>query len=194
MQSGPLVPSVSSDRFPKTVAQLQWWMRFRTWKRSGITDLSADTFFNLGAVMNWMPHFNGTGNSKALDQTVVDAVRNVRLEYEADPSCLDKRFPPIPFDRKRPATFVWMHLLRRLVIDAKGHPLKRGDGRDLCHAIVGAAYGGFAVLDKHWKKRIEELPKPNGLAKVYYAPELDQLVADMEKQARAMSTSPKGNA
>jgi len=48
-------------------------------------------------------------------------------------------------------------------------------------------YGSFAVLDKHWKQRIEALPKPNGVAKIYYAPELDQLIVDLETQAKAMS-------
>lgn len=39
----------------------------------------------------------------------------------------------------------WNHLVRGLVIGAKGHPPKAGDGRDLCHAVVGAAYASFAA-------------------------------------------------
>jgi hypothetical protein len=42
--------------------------------------------------------------------------------------------------------------------------LKRGDGIDLCHAVIGSSFGSVVTLDKHWKRRVEELPKPNGLA------------------------------
>ncbi len=75
------------------------------------------------------------------------------------------------------------------MINAKGHPPKTGDGRDLCHAVMGAAYGSFVALDKHWKQRVALLPKPNGLAKIYYAPEIDQLVADLETHAKAWESA-----
>ena len=45
---------------------------------------------------------------------------------------------------------------------------------------MATAYGSIATLDKHWKRRIENLPKPNRLAKVYYRPEVDQLVDVLE--------------
>ena len=124
-------------------------------------------------------------NAAAWDKAIIEVVDKLRVEYEADSTALDKRLPAIPYDAKRPATFAWNHLVRNLVINAKGHPPKAGDGRDLCHAVMGAAYGSFAALDKHWKQRVAALPRPNGLAKVYYAPELDQLVADLESHAKA---------
>jgi hypothetical protein len=55
-----------------------------------------------------------------------------------------------------------------------------GDGADFCHAIMGPAFANFATLDRHWKRRILALPKPNGLARIYYARELDQLTEDIE--------------
>jgi hypothetical protein len=67
---------------------------------------------------------------------------------------------------------------------AKKFTLKKGDGRDLCHAALGAAYGSVAALDKHWKRRVEALPGPNGLARIYSRNELDQLVEDLVKAAK----------
>ena len=57
---------------------------------------------------------------------------------------------------------------------------------------IGAAYGSIAALDKQWKRRVEALPKPNGLARIYSPNELDQLVTDLEtaaKQAEARRAS-----
>jgi len=36
------------------------------------------------------------------------------------------------------------------------------------------------TLDKHWKRYVEMLPKPNQLAKVYGASELEFLIRDLE--------------
>jgi len=54
-----------------------------------------------------------------------------------------------------------------------------GDGIDFCQAVIGTAFSNFATLDKKWKRRIEMLP-PNNLARIYYDPELDALVDDIE--------------
>ncbi len=58
--------------------------------------------------------------------------------------------------------------------------VKQGDWMDFCHAVVACAFARFATLDKRWKRRIEALPKPNGLARIYSARELDAMVVDME--------------
>ena len=54
---------------------------------------------------------------------------------------------------------------------------------------LGVLRLGFVALDKHWKQRVASLPRPNGLAKVYYATELDQLVADLESHAKAWESA-----
>lgn len=156
-------------------------------KSAAVLDMSADTFLRLGAVMDWMGPLGAKmiENAAALDKSIIEVVDKLRVEYESDSNGLDKRLPPIAYDPKRPATFAWNHLVRNLVVNAKGHAPKMGDGRDLCHAVMGAAYGSFVALDKHWKQRVSGLPKPNGLAKVYYEPELDQLVSDLESHAKA---------
>lgn len=61
-----------------------------------------------------------------------------------------------------------------------GLRIEDNDALDFCHAALAAAYGSLVALDRQWKRRVEDLPKPNGLAKVYYRPELDQLVDMLE--------------
>jgi hypothetical protein len=51
---------------------------------------------------------------------------------------------------------------------------------DFCHAVMAGAFASFATLDKHWKRRVGGLPTPNGLAHIYFGPELDKMVTDME--------------
>jgi hypothetical protein len=51
--------------------------------------------------------------------------------------------------------------------------------------LLAASYSRFATLDKHWKRRIELLPTPNSLASVYYEPELERFVADVERGVAA---------
>jgi len=99
---------------------------------------------------------------------------------------LDKALPEVPWESQTPAKYALTNLMRILVQEAKGHPLKRGDGRDFFHAVIGAAYGSFAALDKHWKRRVETLRKPNGLAKIYYAPELEMLVDNFERHVQSL--------
>jgi hypothetical protein len=76
------------------------------------------------------------------------------------------------------------NLTSRSLIDEVDVGVKKGDGRDLCHAALGAAYGSMAALDKHWQRRIGVLPGPNGLARIYSRNELDQLVDDLETAAK----------
>ena|SRR5215472_14742231 len=92
-------------------------------------------------------------------------------------------------------TFVYVNLIRNLVRD-RGFQVKQGDGMDFSHAVFGSAFATIATLDKHWKRRVEELPKPNSLARIYYGPELDQMVEHLEvacakyNAARAQGVAP----
>jgi hypothetical protein len=51
---------------------------------------------------------------------------------------------------------------------------------DFHHAVMACAFANFAALDKHWKRRIANLPKPNRTPRVYYEPVLAAMVADIE--------------
>jgi hypothetical protein len=122
-------------------------------------------------------------STEKIDEALINRVADEHTKHQKDPSHLDKAIPNEPYSRKMPTRFALLHLLRLLVTEAKTFTLKKGDGRDLCHAALGAAYGSMAALDKHWKRRVEALPGPNDLARIYSRNELDQLVDDLEKSA-----------
>ncbi len=148
-----------------------------------IVDLSADRFFELGRVIDWVAHMRPRIRAWAqeLDDVLRAEIQRVRAVYERDPESLDRTLPPVPFHQARPATFVWVHLLRMLVMEAKAFHFKRNDGVDFCHAVVAGAYASIATLDRHWKRRVSELPKPNQVAPIFYRPEIDQFVELFEE-------------
>jgi hypothetical protein len=55
---------------------------------------------------------------------------------------------------------------------------------------MGSAFASVAALDKHWKRRVEGLPKPNGLARIYSKPDLDTMVADIESWVTSSAGAP----
>lgn len=147
-----------------------------------VVDLSSEAFFRLSAVMDWV---QGDWNeikkeADRMDLELKEWISQRRVEYEKDPAFLDRMWPPVYFDVSRPATFVMNHLLRMLIVEAKAYQFKDHDARDFCHAVLAASYGSIATLDKQWKRRVENLPKPNHLAKMYYSEEIDQLVDMLE--------------
>jgi hypothetical protein len=75
--------------------------------------------------------------------------------------------------------------MRILVSEAKAYCFKKGDGTDFSHAIFAAAFGSIVTLDKQWKGRIEKLPQPNRLAKVFYGSELNQFVDVLEERVNS---------
>jgi hypothetical protein len=131
------------------------------------------------------------GDRRSLNR-LINRVADEHSKHEKDSSHLDKAFPNEPYSKNMPTRFALLQLLRLLVTEAKKFTLKKGDGRDLCHAALGAAYGSMAALDKHWQRRVAALPGPNGLACIYSRNELDQLVDDLKeapKQAEAQRTA-----
>jgi hypothetical protein len=147
-----------------------------------IVDLSPESFFRLGSVLDWVQEERDSirADIRVMDDGLRDKLKELRGDYEKDPSSLDRSLPPISYDDRRPGTFVFVHLLRLLVVEAKAFQFKDNDALDFCHAVLGAAYGSLAMLDKQWKARIERLPKPNRLAKMFYRPEVPELVALLE--------------
>jgi hypothetical protein len=75
----------------------------------------------------------------------------------------------------------YVNLVRTIIVNARAYKLKDSDGADFCHAVMASAFASVATLDKHWKRRIDSLPKPNRLARIYYGPELDAMVTDIER-------------
>jgi hypothetical protein len=142
-----------------------------------IIDLS-EAFSGLGAVLDWVGSNRDSirNDSLGLDNSLKDAIYRYRAQYCGHPS------PTLPFSASRPATFTLTNLVRDLVADS--YPLKKGDGLDLFHAVMASSFATVATLDGRWKRRIEKLPKPNRLARIYYGPELDTMVTDIESWVR----------
>jgi len=142
----------------------------------------ADDFFSLGAVLDWVgPQRDSIRDGAALiADTLASVIARHRANYERDPKWLDRRFPALSFDPSRPATSVYVNLTRALILEFKSRRWERNDGLDFCHTVLAAAFANVAALDKHWKRRVENLPEPNQVAKIYYAPELDKMVSAIE--------------
>jgi hypothetical protein len=151
-----------------------------------IIDLSGN-FFRLGMFIEWV--FSERDwiieKRKELDEELFRIIKVGRAKAKGDKGWLDRHFPSLQFNQCPPATFVHTHLLRNLISD-KGDQLKEGDGADFCHAVIGSAFANFATLDKHWKRRVENLPKPNKLARIYYEREIKEMITDIELQLVAL--------
>ena len=141
----------------------------------------SDEFFKLSAVLDWLePQRDSIREGvRDLDAALIGRVAGPRAEADSDPAWLDQNFPELKFNASMPATFTYVNLIRGLILDAKAYQLKKGDGCDFCHAVIGGTFASFATLDGQWKRRFMALPQPNTLAKIYYRPELDQLVSDV---------------
>lgn len=147
---------------------------------SGKVIVLSDDFFHLGAILDYVGSQRESiriGSTES-DRILGDAIRRQAGKCKQDEDWLNKRFPLIPFNPSLRASFVFQNLLRILVLEAS--TFKKGDALDFCHAVMAAAFASFATLDTHWKRRVESLPQPNQLARIYSAPELDQMVTDME--------------
>jgi hypothetical protein len=154
--------------------------RMATYPRSEIIDLS-ETFFRLGPILDWVADSEQILNNSKKFDALMKTVREYHDRYEQNSGRLDLRFRV--FNPLQRASFTCANLMRTLIEESKAHPAKTGDGMDFCHAVVGSAFAHFAALDKPWKRRVESLPKPNAVARIYSEPELDQMVTDIESWA-----------
>jgi hypothetical protein len=147
-----------------------------------VLDLSADSFFRLSSVLDWVQEHRDDirGHAGEVDLKFCSLLKQLRDDHDKNQSALDREAPPVPLDHQRPATFVLNHLLRMLVLEANAFHYKKNDGLDFCHAVLASAYGSMITLDKQWKRRVENLPSHNRLAKVYYRPQVDELVNLLE--------------
>jgi hypothetical protein len=113
-------------------------------------------FFRLGSVLDWLApqRENVRVDAAAFDAVLIPGIEKARSECDADPTLLDRAFPVTQFAPAKPATFVQINLTRQLIEEAKGYRLKKGDGADFHHVLMGVAFSSFAVVDKHWKRRL----------------------------------------
>lgn len=145
---------------------------------AGKVVILSDDFFRLGGVLDWVgPERESIRKGSAeSDKLLTDKIARA-ARFKRDEGWLNQRFPLVPFNPSLRASFVFQNLLRILV---QAGTFKKGDALDFCHAVMATAFASFATLDSRWKLRIESLPKPNQLARIYCPTELDQMVQDME--------------
>ena len=149
--------------------------------RGRVIDLSPEWFWDLRSAANFSASQRETlrKNNQDYDRALFAEVAKLGRRYNEDPDIL---VPAMPFDPRRRATYVAFHLNRKLIQEAKSHQLKKGDAMDFSHAVVGAAFGSFALLDRHWKRRLTEaIPDAARIARLYYGPELDTLVGEFDE-------------
>ncbi len=178
-QAGLAAEAAVSTKFMEAYFQRR---AYDVGESSAVIDLTREAFFQLGAVVDWVHEHRDKirADAEAIDNELRALLEKRRADYEKNPASLDEFLPPCRFDERFPATFVLVHLQRILIKEAKEYHFKRHDGLDLCHATIAAAYGSVITLDKEWKRRVEALPAPHNLARTYYRPEINQLVATLE--------------
>jgi hypothetical protein len=150
-------------------------------------DFVPPEFFNLDFFLDWLvPQRDEIRKTMANFDTVLrEKLRELRRANDHNKARFGSVMPRPIYEATAPATFCWNGLIRLLILEGKAFQWKRGDSADFCHALLAASYAQFATLDKHWKRRIDLLPKPNSLASIYYEPELDRFVADVEAAVAA---------
>jgi hypothetical protein len=151
---------------------------------SRVLSLAPETFFRVSAVVDWAQQGRDTvrAQMEQIDQSLIDTVKQVRELYDKDPAALDREIPAVRYEPRWPATFVLRALLRSLVKEAKGYALKKGDGLDLVHAVIGTAYASVTTVEKAWKRRLTAaIPPGLPIARFFYRPELDQLIEVVER-------------
>jgi hypothetical protein len=144
-----------------------------------IIDMS-DNFFKLSSVVDWVAQDKSIRKKSEEFDDLLKGIRERQVEYERNQSRAVQQVRA--FNPLTPATFACDNLIRTLIVESKAYSVEPGDGFDFCHAVIGSAFAHVATLDKNWKRRVENLPQPNGLARIYYRPELDTMVADIELQ------------
>jgi len=148
-------------------------------QRSGLVE---PDFFRLSLVLDWLPGQRERMRVLGADfeSSLRTQIMRMRKLYERDKRGFQRLFPRLKWQDNKPATFVYYSLLWQLVMEARAFQIKQGDGHDFFHSVMASAYSQFAALDKHWKRRIEMLPKPNRLATIYYEPQLNDLATAVE--------------
>ncbi len=177
---GPSGQTAVSESF------MEAYFRERIYDLSGegceVLDLSPHSFFRLASVLDWTQEYRDDIRCHAveIDELLFSCLKRLRKDFEKNPSALDCEAPSLPYDHRRPATFVLTQLLRQLVIEAKAFQYKKSDGLDFCHAVLASAYGSMITLDKQWKRRVENLHWQDLHPKVYYRTQVDELVDVLE--------------
>ena len=77
---------------------------------------------------------------------------------------------------------VFTALLRIVVQESFSHAWKPNDAFDLMHSIVPLVCSDVIFLDKHWKRRVQRLPRDLVPEHIYYANEFRRFFDYLETQ------------
>jgi hypothetical protein len=147
----------------------------------GLLEVSNDSFFRLGSVVRWIQNDRHHMRQQA---TAIDGMFRDLLGKRVTQGRngnLPKELVALPdYSVQHAARFAFFQLQRVIWNEARSYHLKGNDGIDFCHAVVACSYGSIITLDKHWKRRVGEIPKPHSLARTFYRAELDDLVHEFE--------------
>jgi hypothetical protein len=144
------------------------------------------SFFDLGRVALWLK----SGPDRETLDWIYAEVRRVILmmrdRYDrGDPAFEEVTDEPlIPGQR---TVYVFKQLTFMMIKDAKSRQLEKNDFADLCHAMIALSFGVIATLDKKWRDRAKAIKHIDKLARVYYAEELENFVADLETSVPSWS-------
>ncbi len=147
----------------------------------GLVGISAESFFRLGSIVGWIQDNRDSVRQMAaeIDRMFRDLLGQ-RVQQGRD-GTLPQELAALPaYSEQHPARFAFFQLQRVIWNEARAYQLKANDGMDFCHAVVASSYGSIITLDKHWKRRILEVPQPHRLARTFYRAELDELVDEFE--------------
>jgi hypothetical protein len=101
----------------------------------------------------------------AMAQQVADWAKR----YDAMPAEAKQAFVPIV--GAGPTLQIATTVFRAVLDEAKGYKWMPNDAYDFTHAIVPLAYADAVFLDKQWKRRMERLTLPEGVARIFYGAE-----------------------
>ena len=149
-----------------------------------LIDMSADSFFQLGSVVDWIQERRDStiAQHDVLKHEVGRYVADLRARAGQAGASVDTLIPQPGFHASRPMSYVWPAFGRVLAQQAKSHTWMPNDAGDLLHASVALASSSLILLDKHWKPRAQEVADGMlpGFVRVFYREELDLFLDVLE--------------
>ncbi len=137
------------------------------------------SFFDLGRVAHWVKSGPDPVTVDSVHGELCSMINMMRARYESGDPVFDGVAEESLVAGQR-TTYVFRQLTLMMIQDAKSNPVTKHDFADLCHAIMALSFGLIVTLDKKWRDRAKAVKHRDKLARVYYAPELEQFVADLE--------------
>ena len=104
-----------------------------------------------------------------------------RGRYLADPSNVEAQFPIVT--GMGPVMKIFTALLRVIVKESKSHAWMPNDAFDFVHCVVPLACSDIIFLDKHWKRRVQQLPADVQPKRIYYGQEVEDFLKDFESDS-----------